>query len=129
MDLTPGTAAERAVLTLAFLASDLFAQFNVSVKNPKRSVVKVFCETVKNRSCPFKMVINHTSTIMEEANLRETATSDFKHEIERVRTAKDGITPDPSNLAVTNEKLLKNHDDLDQYPFYEVQQKLREGSI
>jgi hypothetical protein len=129
-DETPGTPVEWQEITYAYLAGDLLAQFNIDVSKLSvkgltklKEIVLKFSNDIKNRPWPFKIRVESTARMIDPAEWKETATADWKDEIQRVKSGQDY---EPQRLHVNNTKLLEAHDDMDRYPFYEVQSLIAE---
>jgi len=129
-DETPGTPKEWQQITYAWLAGDLLAQWNIRIENlsPKDAkkvpkIVRDFSENVKNRSLPFTFRLHETAKLIDPADWKKVSTEDWKDELQRVKSGEDY---DPERLLPNNQKLLEAHDDMDKYPFHEVQSMLYE---
>ena len=100
-DLTPGTPPERSVFKLAWLAEDLATQFGFNIKKLSSKIILDFSEQMKNRPWPFNLVLQSTTKLLDPKTIREASETE----------------------------LANAHQNLDQYPFHEVQEKMQEGSL
>jgi hypothetical protein len=136
-DLTPN--AERQVITLAYLVEDLGLQFNLDFsKAIQKLILKLgaekaaeavkkcvvdFSETMRLRPWPFTMTIIPTAQMID----KYAVTKDFKEELEKMKQGEKVI--DVGKINATNENVIKYHDNLDMYPYYEIIEKINEGTL
>jgi hypothetical protein len=127
-DETPGTPVEWRQITYAWLVHDLLAQFNIRLGNLKPEeqaklpqVVLGFSKNVKDRPWPFKIRPESTAQLVDPDEWKKVSTEDWKDELQRVKA---GEEYNAERLLPSNQKLLQAHDDMDRYPFHEVQSML-----
>ena len=130
-DLTPGTPQSRKVFTLAYLANDLLAQFNIQLKDLPKVVVCKFSEDMLNRPWPFTVKIIPTATITEYEEWNKLANEDWKDEITRSLKypVSSGDLIDIPRLNSTNMKIHAAHEEIDTYPFYQVVKSIEKGDL
>lgn len=130
-DITPGTDHDRQFLTLVYASTDeLVAQFCVHTRGiPKKDIIN-FLEKLKARPWPLTIVLQPTVTMVNADDIKNLSLKDWKSEIDRVKRKDWDKTPlNVSQLQMNNEKLLKGHAELDQYPYHEILKKIEEGTL